>query len=65
MIAGESKQESRKTRNFSICRAGASPASLYRGQPERLPYKFFFAQAATRSSAFSMFSIEFATLNRK
>ena len=26
---------------------------------------FFCAQAATRSSAFSMFSIEFATLKRK
>jgi hypothetical protein len=30
-----------------------------------LPYRFFFAQAATRSSAFSMFSIELATLKRK
>ena len=34
-------------------------------QPELLPYKFFFAQAPTRSSAFSMFSIELATLKRK
>jgi hypothetical protein len=34
-------------------------------QPERLPYRFFFAQAPTRSSAFSMFSIELATLKRK
>jgi hypothetical protein len=28
-------------------------------------YRFFFAQAPTRSSAFSMFSIELATLKRK
>jgi hypothetical protein len=31
----------------------------------RLPYKFFVAQAPTRSSAFSMFSIELATLKRR
>ncbi len=31
----------------------------------RSPYRFFFAQAPTRSSAFSMFSIELATLKRK
>ena len=31
----------------------------------RLPYRFFVAQAPTRSSAFSMFSIELATLKRK
>ena len=30
-----------------------------------LPYRFFFTQASTRSSAFSMFSIELATLKRK
>ena len=30
-----------------------------------LPYKFLRVQASTRSRAFSMFSIEFATLNRK
>jgi len=34
-------------------------------QPERLPYKFFPTQAPTRSSAFSIFSIELATLKRK
>jgi hypothetical protein len=28
-------------------------------------YKFFFAQAPTRSRAFSMFSIELATLKRR
>jgi hypothetical protein len=28
-------------------------------------YKFFFAHVPTRSSAFSMFSIELATLKRK
>src|SRR4029077_14316521 len=32
---------------------------------ERLAYKFFFTQAPTRSNAFSMFSIELATLKRK
>jgi hypothetical protein len=32
---------------------------------ERLAYKFFFIQAPTRSNAFSMFSIELATLKRK
>jgi hypothetical protein len=31
----------------------------------RLPYKFFDAQAPTRSSAFWIFSIELATLKRK
>jgi len=31
----------------------------------RLPYKFFDAQAPTRSSAFLIFSIELATLKRK
>ena len=30
-----------------------------------LPYRFFFVQASMRSSAFSMFSIEFATLKRR
>ena len=30
-----------------------------------LPYRFFSAQVPTRSSAFSMFSIELATLKRK
>ena len=30
-----------------------------------IAYRFFFAQAPTRSSAFSMFSIELATLKRK
>jgi hypothetical protein len=46
------------------------PWSLIGGQLKlvrkmRLPYRFFFAQAPTRSSAFSMFSIELATLKRK
>ena len=31
----------------------------------RLPYRFFFAQALMRSSAFSIFSIELATLKRR
>src|SRR5687768_3285831 len=31
----------------------------------RPPYKFFATQLSTRSRAFSMFSIEFATLKRK
>ena len=30
-----------------------------------LPYRFLFVQASMRSSAFSMFSIEFATLKRR
>jgi len=34
-------------------------------QPKQLPYKFLRVHASTRSSAFSMFSIELATLNRK
>jgi hypothetical protein len=34
-------------------------------QPKRLPYRFFFVQASMRTSAFSMFSIEFATLKRR
>src|SRR5262249_21597613 len=39
----------------------ASPAS----DPQSEIHRFFFAQESTRSSAFSMFSIELATLNRK
>ena len=34
-------------------------------QPTHSPYRFFFVQASMRSSAFSMFSIEFATLKRR
>jgi hypothetical protein len=33
--------------------------------PTVTAYRFFFAQVPTRSSAFSMFSIELATLKRK
>ncbi len=41
------------------------PSLPLEAQPARLPYKFFFVQASMRSSAFSMFSIEFATLKRR
>ena len=49
---------------------GGRPWSLIGGQLKlvgkmRLSYRFFFTQAPTRSSAFSMFSIELATLKRK
>jgi hypothetical protein len=46
----------------------SSEATLIRRSAIRNPklfYRFFFAQAPTRSSAFSMFSIELATLKRK
>jgi hypothetical protein len=33
--------------------------------PSLIAYKFFFVQVSMRSSAFSMFSIELATLKRK
>jgi hypothetical protein len=36
-----------------------------RGGHSEIVYRFFFTQAPTRSSAFSMFSIELATLKRK
>ena len=41
------------------------PSLPLEAQPKRLPYRFFFVQASMRSSAFSMFSIEFATLKRR
>ncbi len=41
------------------------PSLRLKPQPKRLPYKFFFVQASMRSSALSMFSIEFATLKRR
>jgi hypothetical protein len=42
-----------------------SPQSTGRGTPSLIAYKFFFVQVSMRSSAFSMFSIELATLKRK
>ena len=45
--------------------AGASHAFFLARQPEQLPYKFLFTQFLMRSSAFSMLSIELATLKRK
>ena len=42
-----------------------SPWSRTRGAPSLIAYKFFFVQVSMRSSAFSMFSIELATLKRK
>jgi hypothetical protein len=43
----------------------SKPALKARINRKQLPYRFFFAQAPTRSSAFSMLSIELATLKRK
>jgi hypothetical protein len=37
----------------------------YARDVKRQSYRFFFAQPLTRSSAFSMFAIELATLKRR
>lgn len=46
-------------------RIASGPALKARINARTLPYKFFSAQLPMRSRAFSMFSIELATLKRR
>ena len=50
---------------FGVQRSSRVPRYGLKRQPTRSPYRFFLVQASIRSSAFSMFSIELATLNRR
>ena len=53
----------RATRREEFYAEHGVPPTKYAAEP--MPYKFFFAHVLMRSSAFSMFSIELATLKRK